>query len=126
MPQLFLRIDLEPRGRIGPGKIKLLEAIEAQGSISGAGRALGMSYRRAWLLVEELNALFAHPVVRTQMGGSRGGGSKLTPLGRDLVARYRQLEAEVRDLTTLRLGPIEQAVTPDPTASPSRRGRRSP
>ena len=126
MPQLFLRIDLEPRGRIGPGKIKLLEAIEAHGSISGAGRALAMSYRRAWLLVEELNALFAQPVIRTQMGGTRGGGAVLTPFGRDLVTRYRQLEAEVRALTAERLGPIEQAVTARATPSPSRRGRGSP
>lgn len=126
MPQLFLRIDLEPRGRIGPGKITLLEAIEAQGSISGAGRALAMSYRRAWLLVEELNELFKHPVVTTQMGGNRGGGSKLTPFGRDLVARYRCLEGEVRALTALRLGPIEEAIAAQPSLSPSRRARRSP
>lgn len=94
MPQLFLRIDFGPDARIGPGKIALLEAIGREGSISGAGRALGMSYRRAWLLVEAINRLFAEPVVATQLGGARGGGARLTGLGRELVASYRTIEAD--------------------------------
>ena len=81
MARIFLRIDLVPKGRIGPGKIALLEQIALAGSISAAGRALGMSYRRAWLLVDELNRLFGAPVVTTQLGGSHGGGSALSDQG---------------------------------------------
>lgn len=88
---LSLRIDL-PQGRIGPGKIRLLEAIDREGSISAAGRALGMSYRRAWDLVDELNRLAGAPVVEASTGGYRGGGAVLTDAGRNLVADYRAIE----------------------------------
>src|SRR3954470_9790528 len=74
MASLSIRIDLGPNVRVGPGKIRLLELIAEHGSISAAGRALGMSYRRAWLLVDELNHLFAEPVVAGQIGGRSGGG----------------------------------------------------
>ncbi len=92
MPSLSLRIDLDPGGRIGPGKIELLEKIAALGSISAAGRAMDMSYRRAWELVEELNSIFGKPVVDRQAGGRRGGGARLTDLGLALVARFRAIE----------------------------------
>ena len=107
MPRIFLRVDLVPKGRIGPGKIALLEQIDLTGSISAAGRALGMSYRRAWLLVDELNRLFAAPVVTTQMGGSHGGGAALTTLGNDIVARFRALERAAEPLVAEHLGPLE-------------------
>ena len=90
--RLTLRIDLGPDQAIGPGKIRLLEAIARTGSISKAGRTLGMSYRRAWLLVADLNRCFRQPVVAAQTGGARGGGAALTPLGASLVAHYRALE----------------------------------
>jgi molybdate transport system regulatory protein len=89
---LILRIQLDPEGRIGPGKIELLENIAAKGSISAAGRAMEMSYRRAWGLVEELNTLFGKPVVERQTGGRNGGGARLTDLGETLIARYRAVE----------------------------------
>ncbi len=92
MPSLSLRIQLDPEGRIGPGKIELLEKIAALGSISAAGRAMEMSYRRAWELVEELNTLFGQPVVERQIGGKNGGGASLTSLGRVLVSRFRAME----------------------------------
>ena len=92
MATLSVRIALDRGGRIGPGKIDLLEEIAACGSISGAGRAMEMSYRRAWELVEELNAIFSAPVVERQVGGRNGGGATLTPLGRSLVTRYRAIE----------------------------------
>ncbi|MEZ5774621.1 MAG: winged helix-turn-helix domain-containing protein [Hyphomicrobiaceae bacterium] len=92
MPTLSLRIDLDPEGRIGPGKIGLLEAIATHGSISAGARAMGMSYKRAWDLVEALNLLFGRTVVSTHPGGRRGGGAELTALGLALVARYRALE----------------------------------
>ncbi len=107
MPRIFLRVDLVPKGRIGPGKIALLEQIRLTGSISAAGRALGMSYRRAWLLVDELNRLFAAPVVTTQMGGSHGGGAALTTLGNEIVARFRALERAAEPLVAEHLGPLE-------------------
>jgi molybdate transport system regulatory protein len=88
---LSLRIDL-PQGRIGPGKIDLLEAIDREGSISAAGRALGMSYKRAWDLVDAMNRLLGTPVVDASTGGHRGGGALLTDAGRDLVADYRAIE----------------------------------
>ena len=77
---------------IGPGKIALLEAIAQTGSISAAARALRMSYRRAWDLVDETNRCLIHPAVRTASGGARGGGAALTPTGETLVRRYRALE----------------------------------
>ncbi len=88
---LSLRIDL-PGGRIGPGKIELLEAIDREGSISAASRALGMSYRRAWDLVDALNALVGCAVIAASAGGRRGGGATLTDAGRRLVADYRAIE----------------------------------
>lgn len=92
MPSLSLRIQLDPEGRIGPGKIALLENIATHGSISAAGRAMEMSYRRAWELVEELNVLFGKPVVERQVGGRNGGGAQLTPLGEALILRFRAVE----------------------------------
>lgn len=88
---LSLRIDL-PAGRIGPGKIALLEAIDREGSISAAGRALGMSYRRAWDLVDALNKILGTSAVEASTGGYRGGGAMLTDAGRNLVADYRAIE----------------------------------
>lgn len=92
MASLSIRIRLDPDGRIGPGKVDLLEHIAASGSISAAGRKMAMSYRRAWELVEELNTMFATPVVERQIGGRNGGGASLTPLGLSLVQRYRSIE----------------------------------
>ena len=91
-PALTLRVDLGSRGALGPGKIRLLEAIEAEGSITAAGRKLGMSYRRAWLLVESVNGMFKGPAVSTRQGGANGGNATLTKLGAEIVSRYRQIE----------------------------------
>lgn len=77
---------------IGPGKIALLEAIEQTGSITSSAKKLGMSYRRAWLLVDETNRCLVRPAVQTETGGQRGGGTSLTPVGAELVRRYRALE----------------------------------
>jgi molybdate transport system regulatory protein len=106
MAKLTLRIDLAGRGTIGPGKIRLLELVGESGSISAAGRAMKMSYRRAWSLVDEINRCFRAPVVETQLGGTRGGGAVLTDAGHDLIARYRAIEraatkASASDLTAL-------------------------
>src|SRR5580704_12404530 len=87
-PKLTLRVDLGTGRALGPGKIRLLEAIDKTGSISQAGRSLGMSYRRAWLLVDDMNNCFRDPVIEAQRGGSRGGGATLAPFGKELIERY--------------------------------------
>lgn len=110
MTRIVIRLDL-PAGRIGPGKIALLEQIARSGSISAAGRSLGMSYRRAWLLVEELNRLFKEPLVATQLGGVGGGGAALTPLGRSVIDHYRAIEAEIQAQARPRLDALEQSLT---------------
>jgi molybdate transport system regulatory protein len=92
MPSLSLRINLDPEGRIGPGKIALLEEISASGSISAAARAMDMSYKRAWDLVDDLNRLFGKPLVSARTGGKSGGGAALTPLGLSVVNRFRAIE----------------------------------
>src|SRR5262245_60440208 len=89
---LFIRLDLTSGDRIGPGKIALLEAIGATGSISAAARRLGMSYRRAWLLVEEINDSLREPAVTAASGGRKGGGAVLTAVGAQVVERYRNIE----------------------------------
>lgn len=94
LPALSLRIDLDDQDRIGPGKIQLLEKIEEFGSISAAGRAMDMSYKRAWDLVDEINRMCRQPAVARQTGGRNGGGAALTPFGISLVARYRKIERD--------------------------------
>jgi molybdate transport system regulatory protein len=93
MPRLTLRIDFDEDRAIGPGKIRLLELIDAFGSISAAGRQMNMSYRRAWLLVDSLNKAFCKPLIDAQVGGAKGGGAVLTPLGLSVVRHYRAIEA---------------------------------
>jgi molybdate transport system regulatory protein len=92
MPSLSLRINLDPEGRVGPGKIELLEQIAAFGSISAAARRMDMSYKRAWDLVEEMNRIFGKPVVAAQTGGKKGGGAQLTTVGHAIVSRFRAIE----------------------------------
>ena len=92
LPSLSVRIDLADEARIGPGKIQLLENIESCGSISAAGRAMEMSYKRAWDLVDEINRICRQAAVQRQTGGKNGGGAVLTPFGATLVARYRKIE----------------------------------
>jgi molybdate transport system regulatory protein len=92
MTRLTLRIDFGGDRAIGPGKIRLLELIARHGSISAAGREMGMSYRRAWLLVDSLNHYFCEPVVAAQVGGAHGGGASLTRFGQAVVQHYRAIE----------------------------------
>lgn len=92
-----LRIDFPPNERLGRGKIELMELIASTGSISAAGRAMDMSYRRAWLLVDALNHMFIQPVIESQRGGKQGGGAGLTPFGEELLARYRGMESRMQD-----------------------------
>jgi molybdate transport system regulatory protein len=91
---LTLRVLARRGAAIGPGKAELVERIAETGSISAAARAMSMSYRRAWQLVESLNRDFREPVVTTAIGGQRGGGARVTPFGRRMVAAYRAMEVK--------------------------------
>jgi molybdate transport system regulatory protein len=92
-PRLRLRAYLAEDVMLGPGKADLLEGIAETGSIAAAGRRMGMSYKRAWMLVETLNGFFRQPLVQAATGGAKGGGAALTPLGQDVLARFRRMEA---------------------------------
>lgn len=96
MTRLTIRFDFDDNHRIGPGKIALLEAIARDGAIAIAAKSLGMSYRRAWLLVEAMNGMFRDPVVESGRGGRRGGGAILTPFGCEVVERYRRTEQSLQ------------------------------
>jgi molybdate transport system regulatory protein len=110
--RLTVRLDFDAGRRLGVGKIALLEAIEKTGSISAAGRLHEMSYRRAWLLVDELNQLFAAPLVAAHHGGAKGGGALLTEEGRRIVALYRGAEAKMRAAAGADIDAIEAMLAP--------------
>jgi len=90
-----LRVMYGAEIAIGPGKAELLHAIAATGSISASAKQLGMSYRRAWLLVDTMNRCFREPVVASATGGTGGGGAQVTPFGRRVLARYAAMQARV-------------------------------
>ena len=120
--RLTLRVDFGPSVSIGPGKIRLLEAICHTGSISQAGRTLGMSYRRAWLLIDDMNCCFRHAVIRAKPGGSQGGGAVLTEFGAALVRDYRAIEKAAAMAARRRLRGLEAVLQmPRPAAKAPRR-----
>ena len=94
--RLSLRLTLDGGVRLGPGKIRLLEAVAGTGSISAAARAMAMSYRRAWLLINSLNEALESPVVESRSGGRKGGGALVTARGRELIALYHSMERKAR------------------------------
>src|SRR5450432_350399 len=96
MAKLRLRVDFDPDGAIGPGKIALLEQIDSLGSIAAGGRAMRMSYRRAWELIDSINQCFREPVVSTQ-------------LGRELVKHYRAIERKAARAAAAHLGALQSA-----------------
>jgi molybdate transport system regulatory protein len=112
MTRLTLRIDFDDTRQIGHGKIRLLELIDREGSISAAARAIDMSYRRAWLLVDEVNRTFSEPVIETQLGGRGGGRAKLTTFGRALVQVYRSVEKDASVAFAARLSELERHLAP--------------
>ena len=110
MPSLSLRIDLDPEGRIGPGKIALLEQIAEHGSISAAARHMDMSYKRAWDLVGEMNRIFGKPVISAKTGGRAGGGAELTVVGLALVSRFRAIEAAATSVARKELEALQAEI----------------
>ena len=110
MAKLNVRIEFGDEDAVGPGKIRLLELIDEHGSIAAAGRAMRMSYRRAWLLIDNLNQCFRKPLVQKQMGGERGGGAALTPFGRRVVKHYRDMEQEALSAVAGHLRALDNAV----------------
>ena len=118
LPSLSVRIDLDSEGRIGPGKIQLLENIRSCGSISAAGRAMDMSYKRAWDLVDEINRICRQAAVERQTGGKNGGGAVLTPFGISLVTRYRKIERDAASAVRKELAALSSDIgRPKKTAS---------
>src|SRR2546430_17316482 len=91
MPRLKVSIVFESGARVGPGKAKLLESIRNTGSISAPAREMGMSYKRAWLLLDSMNQAFTELVVTAAPGGAGGGGATLTPFGVEVLERYRRI-----------------------------------
>lgn len=110
--RLTIRLDLGAGIRVGPGKIALLEAVDAEGSISGAGRKLKMSYKRAWDLIEDLNKSFDGKLVSKAPGGSNGGGAQLTDGGKALVKHYREIEKASHDASETSLRAVKMLLRP--------------
>ncbi|MBI2741328.1 MAG: LysR family transcriptional regulator [Rhodospirillales bacterium] len=107
MPRLSIRIDFDDEGRLGPGKVALLESIAREGSISAAGRSMNMSYKRAWELVADINRSFSEPLVAAQTGGKTGGGAALTARGEELVRHYRSIERKALSATASHLKALQ-------------------
>jgi len=116
MPIVRFRIDFATGSYVGPGKIELLEAVRDSGSLSQAARNIGMSYRRAWLLLESINASFREPATLSSTGGKGGGGVTVTHFGLALIGRYRELEQDIATLAVRRLQEIIPAVRRHSTA----------
>lgn len=108
-PKISIRIDLPNGSRLGPGKIALLESVREKRSISAAARDHAMSYRRAWLLIDDLNRAFAEPVVTTFPGRSQGTGAQLTPFGARLIELYRAVEGATAETGAAPIGEIVAA-----------------
>ena len=111
--RITIRLDLgkDSKGRnvqLGHGKIRLLELIGEHGSISSAARAMKMSYRRAWLLMDEVNSMFAEPVIETRPGGKGGGHARLTDFGQGIVDLYRRIERDAEENFSGQVGRLEQ------------------
>ncbi|MEM7671602.1 MAG: molybdenum-binding transcriptional regulator [Pseudomonadota bacterium] len=115
-PRLKLRIVFGDSGMVGPGKAELLERIEATGSIADAGRAMGMSYKRAWQLVQTMNAIFCKPLVVSTRGGAKGGGARVTELGLTVLAEYRALERGAYASGAPHITKLQSLVKPADTA----------
>jgi molybdate transport system regulatory protein len=111
--------------KLGPGKVRLLEAIREHGSISAAARSMGMAYRHAWELVDDLNRCFARPVVTASTGGREGGGTRLTPWGEELIVRFHGMEVATRRAIRADLAALDSRLAPDRRRRARRKERES-
>jgi molybdate transport system regulatory protein len=126
MPRVRIRIQFDGDHSLGPGKAELLEAVAEHGSISAAARSMGMAYRHAWELVDDLNQCFRRPVLATTAGGRAGGGAALTPFGAELVRRFRSMERSAARAMARDLAALDRELAPaEPAARPSAR-RKGP
>ena len=124
---LRFRIVLKPGVAIGPGKADLLEAIDETASLTAAAKLSGMSYKRSWLLVQEMNAAFVEPLVATEKGGTGGGGgTQLTRLGRRVLECFRTMEADADKVVAAGIADLRRHLKPDGDVpdGPPTRGRR--
>jgi molybdate transport system regulatory protein len=112
-PNPRLRILLGRSIAIGPGKAELLHLIDSTGSISAAAREMGMSYRRAWTLVETMNNAFHEPLVAAATGGKGGGGAQVTPFGHEALKRYRAMEIKAAKSVTAEMDAFTALLDPD-------------
>lgn len=112
-PLIRFRIDFGEHSNIGPGKVALLEGIKDRGSVSDAARSMGMSYRRAWLLLNSVNQSFNLPATINSVGGHGGGGAEITPFGSLLIERYREVERKLNAVAEEYLGEIRAQVASD-------------
>ena len=126
MTNLIVRIDLGPHGRLGPGKLLLLQNIDKHGSISAAGRAMNMSYRQAWSLVDQLNAAFKEPVVHSQTGGKSGGGAHLTDFGKLLLTHCSSIIANAQKTSGAHLEFVEAMLRPVEKMGPALKEKPAP
>jgi molybdate transport system regulatory protein len=109
---LKIRIPYGKESAMGPGKADLLEAIDRVGSISAGAREMGMSYKRAWDLVDTMNRCFKQPLVATATGGSHGGGAHVTKFGHDVLRRYRAMECKANDCVSAELHELISLLSP--------------
>lgn len=127
MPQVRVRIRFDGDHSLGPGKVQLLEGVVEHGSISAAARAMGMAYRHAWELIDDLNQCFRRPVIATSAGGRAGGGASLTPFGEELVRRFRSMEQAAADAMAPDLAALDQQRRgAKPVRKAPTRGKRTP
>jgi molybdate transport system regulatory protein len=113
MARVRVSIVFESGARIGPGKARLLESIRDTGSISAAARDMGMSYKRAWLLLDSMNQAFTEPVTTAAPGGAGGGGAILTPFGAEVLERYRRIQERAAALAVDDLAVLADRARPE-------------
>jgi molybdate transport system regulatory protein len=125
MDLIRFRVDLAPRCSLGPGKIALLEAIAKKGSLTHAAASLGMSYRYAWLLLEDMRKSFSEPVTRATVGGRRGGGVELTAFGESLVRRFKLASRRIEAAARSAFAPLVRKAVARPAHRAGTRPRRA-
>lgn len=121
----MIRVEFDNGRALGPGKIRLLELIASEGSIRGAAIAMEMSYRQAWLLLHEVEAMMGSKVITPETGGAKGGGTTLTKVGRDVIGHYRALEATAARKLAAELRALSHLATQPPREKTSSRRKRT-